>query len=225
MTENRQVLFDYWKNAPSFEFINVPKEKYFSHPIRREIIKLLREGIEEKSPDRKYSIRHALNVSEINDYLIKNTDSSMGKTNLYFHLDLLTDLGLIKVVTTLHEGPHGRNKTKYFGRVARNLFLSSTYENFENIQQEFDEFEKFADLINMKLPNNYQDIPKQLAETKEYFYKVLGKWLVDHEDLISENKLDMNLLYEFVKNANSVNPEYVNLLKEVSLLLQKNIHD
>ncbi|NHK32069.1 MAG: hypothetical protein FK730_12000, partial [Asgard group archaeon] len=82
MPDNRQKLFDYWRDIPSFIFKEIPKEKYFSHPVRREIIRLLKEGIEEKSPDEKFVVRHALNVREISNKLKKSNGKSLGTTAL-----------------------------------------------------------------------------------------------------------------------------------------------
>lgn len=225
MAEDRQQLFDHWKNIPSFVFVSVPKDKYFSHPVRRDIIKLLRKGLEEESPDGNFKIRRAMNVTEINDKLSQINETNISKTTLYFHLDILIELGLINVVATLHEGPHGRNKTKYFGRVARNLFVSSSQYIYENYKAQFDEFQRFTKLIDLNLPTNYSDTPKRISETNEHFFRVFAKWLITYEELIDENQIDMNLLFEFLQTVNSIHSDYLNLLNDLSQVLQKNIQD
>ncbi|MHA1978835.1 MAG: hypothetical protein ACW98F_18965 [Candidatus Hodarchaeales archaeon] len=222
MENDRQKLFDYWKNIPSFEFINISKDKYNSHPIRGKIVKLLRDGMEEISPDGKFKVRHALNVLEISELL---KDSSMNKTTLYFHLDTLTEIGLIKIVALLHEGPHKRNKTKYFGRVARNLYLTSTKETCDNYKLQFDEFQKLADILGIKLPENYSEIPERFNNTSEHFYRVLGKWITNHEEIIGEKKLDISLLFEFLKKIYSVHPEYNKMLDETFQILLREIQE
>ncbi|MHA2175549.1 MAG: hypothetical protein ACXABI_12025 [Candidatus Hodarchaeales archaeon] len=222
MVNERQKLFDYWKNIPSFEFINIPSDKYASHPIRGKIITLMREGIEEISPDGKSKIRHALNVTEISNGL---ADNSISKTTLYFHLDTLSEIKLIKTVAILHEGPHGRNKTKYFGRVARNLFLTSTKETCDNYKSQFDEFQKLANLLSINLPNNYSEIPERYNFTSERFYRALGKWLINHEELISENQLDTSLLFEFLKKVYLIHPEYNKLLDEIFKIILSEIQE
>ena len=116
MTDKNQTLIDHWDKIPAFAYIDVPKDKYYSHPVRSEIVRLFREGLEEKSPEGKSLVRHALSVTEIKELLEKRKDIVMSITNLYFHLDVLEEIGLINVVTTLQKGPHGRNKVKYFGR-------------------------------------------------------------------------------------------------------------
>jgi len=40
---------------------------------------------------------------------------------------------------------------------------------------------------------------------------VLGNWLVDHEDFIAEEKLDIGVLYDFLKMINEINPKCNNL--------------
>ena len=222
MENDRQELFDYWKNIPSFEFINITTDKYVSHPIRGKIVKLLREGVEEISPDGKYTIRHALNVTEIASGL---GGSSTSKTTLYFHLETLSEIGLVKTVAILHEGPHGRNKTKYFGRVARNLFLTSTKETCDNYNAQFKEFQKLANFRGINLPDNYSEIPERFNNTSERFYRILGKWITEHEELIEEKKLDTGLLFEFLKKIYSVHPEYNQLLIETFEVISREIQE
>jgi DNA-binding transcriptional ArsR family regulator len=225
MPENRQMLFDYWKDIPSFIFKEIPKEKYFSHPVRREIIRLLKEGLEEKSPDGKFTVRHALNVREISNKLKKLNGKSLGTTALYFHLDTLTELGLIKEVITLPEGPHKRNLTKYFGRVARNLLLSNIDEEHDNFKRQFDEFQKFANLINLELPDDYSQKANQFNDLKQKYNQILGKWIIDHEEIIVQEKLNLNLLFEFLKSVNSIHPEYIGFFKELFDLIQDYIDE
>ncbi|MHA1948007.1 MAG: hypothetical protein ACW97W_18070, partial [Candidatus Hodarchaeales archaeon] len=135
------------------------------------------------------------------------------------------DIGLIKTVAVLHEGPHGRNKTKYFGRVARNLFLTSTKETCDNYKSQFDEFQKMANLLGINLPNNFSEIPERYNITSERFYRVLGKWLIDHEELIAENKLDTSLLFEFLKKIYLIHPEYNQMLNETFEIVLREIQE
>ncbi|NPD89020.1 MAG: winged helix-turn-helix transcriptional regulator [Asgard group archaeon] len=225
MVKNRQILFDYRKDIPSFIFKELPKEKYFSHPIRRQIVKLLKEGIKEKSPDGKFNNRYALNVREIRDQLKKSYDKTPNITALYFHLDILSDLGLIKVVVTLNEGPHGRNKTKYYGRISRHLILYNIDEECENYKLQFKEFEKLAKFASIKVPKNLTDIGKQYSDKKKENYQILGKWLIDHEEIIEKENLNLSLLFEFLKNIVSIHPEHVNQLGDLFSVLQENIEE
>ncbi len=225
MTANRQKLFDYWKEIPSFIFKEISKEKYFSHPVRREIIRLFKEGLKEGSPDGKFIVRHALNVREISNKLEKSYGKSLGKTALYFHLDILAELGLIKEIAILHEGPYGRNLTKYYGRVARNLILSNVDEEHGNIKQQFEEFRKFATLIGFDLPNDFSEKTEKFNNLKQNYYQILGKWLVDHEELLVNEKLDLNLLFDFLKNVNTIHPNYIVLFEDLFKNLRDNIKD
>ncbi len=223
MAEDHQILFDHWEDIPAFEYVDLPKDKYYSHPVRREIVRLLLEGVEEESPDGKFKKRHALNVIEIREQLEKRKNIDMSPTNLYFHLDILQEVGLIKVVTTLQKGPHGRNKVKYFGRVARSLFVSSEEISLSNYTEQFKEFEKLANILQYSLPKDYANFPHKLLETKQQFYKVLGTWLVDHEELIEREKLDLGILFEFLKIINAIHPKYNELFGDVFTLLKQAI--
>ena len=166
-----------------------------------------------------------MNVSEINQELKKLNEPALSKTTLYFHLDVLIELGLIFKVATLHEGPYGRNKTKYFGRVARHLFVSSDEEIYEKYKAQFEEFQKIAELLDFKLPDDYSNIPKEITKTHERFHRAFGEWLIQHEELIEEKQLDMSLLYDFLKCVNYINPKYINLLTDLLQVLQQNIKD
>lgn len=223
MAEDRQILFDHWDKISSYEYVDVPKDKYYSHPVKSEIVRILREGIEEESPNGKSKVRHALNVIEIRDILERRKNIVMSPTNLYFHLDVLQEMGLIKIVATLQKGPHGRNKVKYFGRVARNLFVSSEAVSLSKYSEQFVEFQKLANILQLSLPKNYSNLPQLLLKTKQQFYKVLGNWLVDHEELIEREKLDLGILYEFLKMINGINPKYTDLFNEVFSLLKQEI--
>ncbi len=225
MTKDRQVLFDYRKEIPSFIFKELPREKYFSHPIRREIIKLLKEGVKDKSPDGKYTIRFALNIKEIREQLKKTHDKPPNITALYFHMDILTELGLIKVVATLNEGPYGRNKTKYFGRVSRNLIVYNIDEECENYKMQFKEFEKFAKHVGIQIPKNLLNIGKQYSDMKKDYYQILGKWLVEHEEIIERENLNLNLLFDFLKNIVAIHSKQVDLLGNLLNILQQNIEE
>ncbi|WP_455143013.1 hypothetical protein [Candidatus Hodarchaeum mangrovi] len=74
-------MFDYRKNIPLFQFITVPEKKYFSHLARREIIKILKKGKQELSPDGTSTRRYALNVAEISKELDKGLIKSSLKNN------------------------------------------------------------------------------------------------------------------------------------------------
>ena len=225
MIKDRQILFDYRDEIPSFVFRELPREKYFSHPIRREIIKILKEGLEEKSPDEKFNIRFALNIKEIRDQLKKTHDKPPNITALYFHMDILTELGLIKVVATLNEGPHGRNKTKYFGRVSRHLIVYNIDEECENYKLQFKEFEKFAKHVGIQIPRNLRSLGKQYSDTKKEYYQILGKWLIEHEEIIERENLNLNLLFDFLKNIVAIHPRQLDLLGNMFSILQKNIEE
>ena len=129
------------------------------------------------------------------------------------------------IAKILNEGPHGRNKTKYYGRVARNLFISSTHASSEKYESQFKEFSKLAEILDIKLPEDFIEKSKKLNNLKESYYKILGKWLVGHENVIIKEKLDMAKLYEFLKNINSINPKYNNLFGDIYKIMEENIEE
>ncbi|MHA2188541.1 MAG: hypothetical protein ACW99V_09930, partial [Candidatus Thorarchaeota archaeon] len=63
----RYVLYSFWDNIPRIEFANVSKEILESHPARKAILRILREGILEETvpPSDDHIIRRAINADEI----------------------------------------------------------------------------------------------------------------------------------------------------------------
>ncbi|WP_455463951.1 winged helix-turn-helix domain-containing protein [Candidatus Hodarchaeum mangrovi] len=214
--DKRKILYDYWNSIPSYKFVDVEKDKYFNQPIRRAIIRVMRKGFEEDEGK-----RHVLNVIEIQSLLKEKEGIDITKTNLYFHLNILEELNLIKTVTTLLEGPFKRNKTKYFSRVARNLFISDECMNLSETQKYCMEFKKLAEIKGFSLPANYNELPKKIIDTQFDFERKLGKWLVENEEIIGEE--NMNNIFQIVKMINYINPKYINLYKELFEILKKEI--
>ena len=124
MTDERKILYEYWDSIPALKLLDVSKQVNKSNPIRISIIRILSEGLSDHFSEDQVKPRHALNVSEIKQLLKEKNDITISQTNLYFHLNILEKAGIIKTVATLLEGPHNRNKTKYYGRVARQLFIT-----------------------------------------------------------------------------------------------------
>ncbi|MFX0152111.1 MAG: hypothetical protein ACFFAJ_15090, partial [Candidatus Hodarchaeota archaeon] len=87
----------------------------------------------------------------------------------------------------------------------------------------FNEFQKLAKILGFKLPTDYPELPKRISETHIKFHKLFGEWLIKHEEVINEEHLDMNLLYQFLVSVYIIHPDYANLLNEVFHLLQGNI--
>ncbi|MFX0172183.1 MAG: winged helix-turn-helix domain-containing protein [Candidatus Hodarchaeota archaeon] len=222
MINERKILYDYWDEIPAMKFFDVGKEYYSAHPSRPAILRILKEGLIDNNLEAHSTpfIRHALNTIEIQRLLNERKDIKISRTNLYFHLNTLEKIGLIKVVTTILEGPHKRNKTKYYGRVARNLFVGSLEISAKKHEGMFLEFRKLANCLNIELPYNYSKLPEYIVEMNQNLYQRLAKWLIKNEELIIKENLEMSELFDFLKFIIRINPIYFTNLKDISKTLQ-----
>ncbi|MFX0151380.1 MAG: winged helix-turn-helix domain-containing protein [Candidatus Hodarchaeota archaeon] len=225
-TNERKILYDYWDEIPAMKFFDVGKVYYSAHPSRPAILRILKEGIIDDNLDTHSTpiIRYALNTIEIQRLLKERRDIKISRTNLYFHLNTLEKIGLIKVVTTILEGPHKRNKTKYYGRVARTLFVGSLEISTKKYEGMFVEFRKLANCLNIELPSNYSELPKYIVEMNQNLYQRLAKWLIKNEELIIKENLEMSELFDFLKFIIRVNLIYFTNLKDISETLQNVIN-
>jgi hypothetical protein len=223
MTKDRRLLYEFWDSIPALKFVDVKKNIYGKQPIRRAIIRILREGIKGESEDDPSRKRRALNVNEIETLLKKYFEKEENKeekvqitrTKLYFHLNLLEEAGMIQVVTSILEGPHKRNKTKYYGRTARSLFITDEEMSLNKYKTRFEEFGKFARLLEIPLPDNYSELPEKIIQYDRKRYTKLAHWLARYDSIIDQNNVNVSEIYEFIKYIEAVDPGKNKALKEL----------
>ncbi|MHA2230276.1 MAG: helix-turn-helix domain-containing protein [Candidatus Thorarchaeota archaeon] len=216
----RYVLYSFWDSIPRIEFVNVSKEILESHPARKAILRILREGILEETvpPSDDHRIRRAINADEIREMLEKSKMAKVSKTGMYFHLKVLEEAGLIKVVSRILEGRH---RVAYYGRVARHLFISDPEMRLQKYESLFSAVTKYA---KARTPRSrvahFRNIPKKYLKIKIERERMIGEWLVDNEDIITKLGLDLNELFDAVKLIDSSNPVYLDLFSDLFELLQ-----
>ncbi|MHA2286575.1 MAG: winged helix-turn-helix domain-containing protein [Candidatus Thorarchaeota archaeon] len=216
----RYVLYSFWDSIPRIEFVNVSKEILESHPARKAILRILREGILEETvpPSDDHRIRRAINADEIREMLEKSKMTKVSKTGMYFHLKVLEEAGLIKVVSRILEGRH---RVAYYGRVARHLFISDPEMRLQKYESLFSAVTKYA---KARTPRSrvahFRNIPKKYLKIKIERERMIGEWLVDNEDIITKLGLDLNELFDAVKLIDSSNPVYLDLFSDLFELLQ-----
>ncbi len=237
----RIILDTYWESIPAAKSLDI--NNYDFHPIRSNILRILYDGLLEEETEEVKKKRHVLNASEILDELNKRIDSGKlldskkGKrevlikpisiTNLYFHLNKLIDIGVIVVVTELLEGPHNRNKTKYYGRIARHLFISDEAESLLKYKRRFKAFKRLAEAIGLTLPEDYEEFPIRYLNIKKNRYKAIENWFVKHEKTIyeiSEQQQDFGEIYEFLKDMDShFSSKYIDISSDFVELIQQEL--
>jgi DNA-binding transcriptional ArsR family regulator len=215
--DERKTLYEFWERLPPVTVLALPSNVMSSHPARPAILRILREGIvdrfEEEPAER---VRRALKAEEIRTRL-KERGVNVSKTSLYFHLGVLEEHGLIKVVSKLLEGRH---MVAYYGRTARGFIHRDPEENLEKYRRCFKEAGRLAKADRSGLDLG---IVEELAE--EYMGimqrrdAALADWMADNEELIIENDVDFYSVFEFIKSLDSTSPEYVKFMGKVSKTL------
>ena len=222
MVNKREILYSFWEEIPSSLFLDIKKGDYKSNPIRRAIISILREGLSEKL-GKKSVKRRALNVNELKELLFDRREIQISTTNLYFHLNVLEESGMINVVTTLLEGPYNRNKTKYYGRTARHLFITDQERSLSTHESQFNEFKKLAKHLNVSIKENIKEAAKQFVEINHKHNQRIARWLTSKEDLIEQEELSTSEIFEFLKFIDRFDPEYAKLFENVSELIKEEL--
>ncbi|UCE09460.1 MAG: helix-turn-helix transcriptional regulator [Candidatus Thorarchaeota archaeon] len=218
--DNREILYSFWESIPRTAFINASKDVLGSHPARGAILRILREGVQEElvTPSRVEKIRRAMSADEIRERLKEAGMKKVSKTGMYFHLKVLEEAGLIKIISKILEGRH---KVAYYGRVARHLFISDPEMRLQKYEQLFGTVTKFSKaLVPGTKASHFRKIPKEYLRIKTERERVIGEWLADNEHLVIKLGLDLSDLYEAVKVIDSCNPAYLDLIGELYRLLQ-----
>jgi DNA-binding transcriptional ArsR family regulator len=204
--DEREVLYSVWDKIPKASFFDVEKQILQSHPARSEILRILKQGLDDGRR------RYALNAQEIRKLLKKNSNITLSATNVYFHLNALEEHNLIQVVATILEKRH---KVTYYGRSAQHLFVrpaESRLQSYVELSQEFSKFAKALDLdFNFrkleKLPEDYHNLKRKREE-------ILGRWISSNEEIVEKENLDLNRIFDFMKLIDSVNSEYLKIFQE-----------
>jgi Fe2+ or Zn2+ uptake regulation protein len=214
-TDEREILYSFWDKLPKASFFDVEKQILQSHPARSQILRILKQGMDEDSESRT---RYALNAQEIRKLLKKRANITMSATNVYFHLNTLEEYKLIHVVSTILEKRH---KVAYYGRSAHHLFIRPAESRLQSIVELSEEFSQFAKALNIDLDHRiFESLPEDYHNLKRKREEVLGQWIVSNEEILQEKNLDLNKVFDFMKLIDTVNSEYLSLFHEFQKFLE-----
>ncbi len=215
--DEKEILYEFWEEIPPITLLALSSKVMSSHPARPAILRVLREGVVDRFEDEPGErVRHALKAEEIWKRL-KERGVKVSKTSLYFHLGVLEEHGLIKVVTKVLEGRH---MVAYYGRTARGFIHRDPEESLEKYRRYFREAGRLA---KAKQPGLDLGVVEELAEEylqiKQRRDAALGDWMAENEELINESKVDFYSLFEFIKSLDSTSPEYIEFMRKVTNIL------
>ena len=217
--DERQVLFEYWRDLKRIQLMDVPSDIIESHPVRPAIMKILRAGIPDEGESGR--LRHALNTKEIQRALLDRDGIKMSQHSLYFHLKKLEEIGYIKVVARILEGRHN---VAYYGRTSRALLRRDPEESLEKYEKWLQEMGR---LVKAKKPEFDVEQLKGLAE--EYLGimrrrdRALGEWMASNEELIYEAGIDSYSLFKFIQAMDVVAPENLEFIRKVREIFEMDL--
>ncbi len=212
--DERKTLYEFWEKLPPVTLLALSSKVMSSHPARPAILRILREGVVDRFDEEpEERVRHALKADEIRARL-KEEGIKMSKTNLYFHLGVLEENDLVKVVAKVLEGRH---RVAYYGRTARGIIHRDPEESLQDYRRRFMEAGRLA---KAKRPDLDLRVVEELAEEflriKQRRDAALTDWMARNEALMSEHGIDFYVVFEFMKSLEAINPEYVQFMRMVA---------
>ena len=228
MDVKREILYDFWESLPPLKIIPKAEDDVYGHKVRLQIIKLLRNGIIDESEENRR--RRALNAREILSILkelkVKEDIDEEGASktkkislqSLYFHLQKLEEAELIQTVTILRKGSHN---TAYYGRTARIYLHMDNVKHKKKISKAFSAIKKFAKIENPDLnEKKFDQLQKEYLSREKQRSERISKWLTKYESLIVENDIDLTSFFQFMEILDTINPEIIQILKELKDTLE-----
>jgi DNA-binding transcriptional ArsR family regulator len=227
MDEKREILYSFWESLPPLKIVTRPEEEVYGHKVRLFIIRILRKGILDQLD--KNRRRRALNAREILSNLknlqpeetkdeeeaLKIKDISL--QSLYFHLQKLEEAELVQTVTILRKGSHN---TAYYGRTARIFLHTDLVKTEKKISEAFAAIKQFAKVKNPDLnEEKIDDFRNRYLTREKRRSERISKWVIQYESLIVENNIDLTSFFRFMEILDTINPENIQLLKELQDIL------
>ncbi|MFX0208338.1 MAG: winged helix-turn-helix domain-containing protein, partial [Candidatus Hodarchaeota archaeon] len=174
--------------------------------------------------------RRALNAREILSILKemqteeKKDEEEAPKTkdislqSLYFHLQKLEEAELIQTVTILRKGSHN---TAYYGRTARIFLHTDPVKHEKKVSQAFAAIKQFVKVKNPDLNvEKLDDFRERYLNHEKQRCKRISKWFIQYESLIVENNIDLTSFFKFMEIIDTINPENIQILKELQETLK-----
>ncbi|MFX0152044.1 MAG: hypothetical protein ACFFAJ_14745 [Candidatus Hodarchaeota archaeon] len=228
MDEKREILYSFWESLPPLKIVTRPEEEVYGHKVRLHIIRILRKGIIDQIDNTRR--RRALNAREILSIVKEmQTEEATDKEeapktkdislqSLYFHLQKLEEAELIQTVTILRKGSHN---TAYYGRTARIFFHTDPVKTEKKISEAFAAIKQFARVKNPDLNEvKIDDFRERYLSHEKQRSERISKWLIQYESLIVENNIDLTSFFKFMEILDTINPEIIQILKELQDTLQ-----
>ena len=216
-----ESLYTYWETIPSFKIMKTKVTKTSTKgKVGAGILCVIGRGIEDKKKETQFGIprRHALNSQEILERLKKDEKIEISKTNLYWYLKKMEEVGYLTIVDRVLEGRH---KVAYYGRTAK-IFLMKNPEKRKKLHNaRFNEFQRFVQFLGLGVePGHIEKVRNTYFEVFEKREEKLEKWIRQHLDSLEGEDFDIVCIMEVLFLLDSINTKYIEILGKIHQALQ-----
>ncbi|MFX0117274.1 MAG: hypothetical protein ACFFB3_22195 [Candidatus Hodarchaeota archaeon] len=221
LSNDRVTLFEFWKRIPAIKVVDRTLLDFTDQQVRRLILGILRQGIEEESSNEESDkrIRHALNAQELLERVNEQLEEKVKLPNIYFHLQKLQDSDFIEAAAILREGKHD---VAYFGRTAK-LFIFEDMSHIDSKEPCPTLKKNLSDLASHFAPKvSSKELFALLQEYHDLSSRLLPAgiaWIEKHEDLVTKYDLDLEMLVRFLWDLGSATPRIVEIRSRLAELL------
>lgn len=188
---------NYWKDLERIKMLTPHQYNKSKGAIRQGINRALAVGLSIVNPvTGEKSKRHVLSANEIKRQVESRTNLSLGKSNLYFHLQELVKLDLVQIIDiAVSNKGRGKKYSAYYGRTAKLFrFEANVNRDKEEIKLLYQpEFRNLIRDLNPKISS--KDINEMLGLIKKVNLvdnSPFFSWLKIHETDLNTNNIDLN---------------------------------
>lgn len=208
----KQKLVEYYDTVPLLHSVDYHLVTKHTKKIERNLIlKALSAG---KLDPEFNKTRHALSVNEIILILKNNFEFETAKSNLYYHVKKLAEIGLITKVRTITVG---NISTNYYGKTSKLIW----YKDFEKIEDHSHFTDDSLSILIQRMDKNQTiesigDIKRKLSTLDRYYHNEFMSWVQENEKYLKG--FEINFLHELSDLFNKINYYTVELTEVFSLL-------
>ncbi|MFX1255352.1 MAG: hypothetical protein ACFFCZ_27365 [Promethearchaeota archaeon] len=194
-------FFKYWESLDKIKILPVDEFDKLNQEVRGAICDVLATGTDDVYPGTNEILkRHVLSANEIKDLVEKKLEREIKKNNLYFHLQELMKLNVIRIVDALKtKGGRGKKYSAYYGRTAKMFLIGGPKEKKElNLLFE-KEFLNLLKRLNPEISiNELKQVINDIGTIRQNDFTYFVSWLKTHESILDDLNIDFRDLFSLV---------------------------
>ncbi len=211
-------FYSYWNELTEIKILNPSQFKKIRQNIRSSIIKVLTIGIEDKDDSTVINApRRVLSANEINLKIDEILGFKVKRANLYFHLQILEELGVVQIVGTV---THNKKITSYYGRTAKAFVLSGKQDKEELKLLKNANFLFFIKKLNPKIPENeINEVLENLLKIGDNEMTQILSWVDKYGTTLQNCNINFVEFFQLITFLKIHNHDVRNALNQISELL------